>query len=62
MLQHLSRRTDPINVRELVEPIADELHLSSEDCSVRTPNGTDNLLYYRMRWARTYMARGRLFK
>lgn len=60
MLQHLSGRSDPINVRELVRPIAAELHLTPEDCSVRTPNGTDNLLYYRMRWARTYMAKAGL--
>ena len=60
LLRALSERTAPINVRELVPEIASELNLTDDDCAVRTPNGTDNLLYYRMRWARTYMSKAGL--
>lgn len=60
LLHALSRCSEPVNVRELVPEIATELKLTDADRAERTPNGTDNLLYYRTRWARTYLSKAGL--
>lgn len=60
LLADLAKQDAPVNVRDLVPSIASALKLTDDELAVRTPNGSDNLLYYRMRWARTYLAKAGL--
>jgi len=44
-----------VRVRDLIDPIADQFHLSEAERNAKIPSGKQGLLYNRIHWAKTYL-------
>lgn len=47
-------------VRDIIDPIADELGIPAEDRAIRVPSGVQTRLYNRITWAITYLSKAKL--
>ncbi len=60
LMKRLAVEKEPVRIRDFLDSVADEFHLTQKERLERIPSGTENLLANRLAWARTYLGKAGL--